>query len=272
MTGVTGSKAEVQAFWDRAACGEIYAHGVSPEARFAEQSRSRYTLEPYIEDFAHFEQGMGQDVLEVGVGMGADHLRWAEFEPRRLVGVDLTARAAELTKERLVAAGRSSSVLVGDAEALPFPDCSFDLVWSWGVLHHSPDTEQAFTEVHRVLRPGGTARLMIYHRRSVVGYLLWARYALLAGRPRRSLDDVYDKHLESPGTKAFSVEEARQMAGSFARVSAGSQLSFGDLLEGEVGQRHRGRALSAAKRLWPRSAIRRFLPGHGLMLLIEAQK
>lgn len=272
MGGVADPRAEVQAFWDEAACGEVYAQGSSPAARFAEQGRARYALEPYIEGFARFREGGGRDVLEVGVGMGADHLRWAEQDPRRLAGIDFTARAVDFTRQRLDTAGSPSPVLVADGEALPFPDESFDLVWSWGVLHHSPDTAQAFREVHRVLRPGGTARLMIYHRRSIVGYLLWARYGLLAGRPGRSLDDVYAHHLESPGTKAFSVDEARALAAPFSEVSARSQLSFGDLLEGEVGQRHRGRLLSTAKRLWPRSAIRRFLPEHGLMLLIEAVK
>lgn len=270
--GATGLRAEIQAFWDEAACGEVYARGSSPAARFAEQSRTRYALEPYIEDFARFPEGAGLDVLEVGVGMGADHLRWAEQGPRRLVGIDFTGRAVDFTKQRLSSAGYPSPVLVADGEELPFADESFDIVWSWGVLHHSPDTARAFREVHRVLRVGGTGRLMIYHRRSIVGYLLWARYGLLAGRPGRSLDDVYAHHLESPGTKAFSIEDARALAAPFSEVSARSQISFGDLLEGEVGQRHRGRLLSMAKRLWPRSAIRRFLPGHGLMLLIEAVK
>ena len=71
-----------------------------------------------------------------------------------------------------------------DAEHLPFPDDSFDIVYSWGVLHHSPDTPQAFSEAHRVLRPGGTLRAMIYHRPSIVGLMLWARYGFAAGRPR----------------------------------------------------------------------------------------
>lgn len=271
-TDVRDAKQEVHDFWDRASCGEVYAGGQSPREQYLNHARARYELEPYIATFARFEEGRGKDVLEVGVGMGADHLRWAQARPRTLTGVDLTPRAVEHTRQRLALEGESSQLRVGDAENLPFPDASFDLVYSWGVLHHSPDTARAIREVWRVLRPGGTARVMIYHTRSLVGYMLWARYGLLAGKPGRSLADIYARHLESPGTKAFTVAQARQMFADFSQVDARSQLSFGDLLEGAVGQRHGGVVLTAAKRLWPRWLLRRVLSRHGLMLLIDAVK
>lgn len=263
-------KTAVREFWDAASCGEVYAEGSTPAEQLATHAATRYRLEPYIADFARFEEGAGRDVLEVGVGMGADHARWAAAGPRRLVGVDLTPRAVTWTTDRLRAEGRVPRVLLGDGERLPFPDRSFDLVYSWGVLHHSPETSVALREVHRVLRPGGVARVMVYHRRSIVGALLWARYALAAGRPRRSMADVYASHLESPGTKAYTLDEARAMLAPFAHVGVRSQLSFADLLEGEVGQQHSGRALAMAKRLWPRRAVERLLSGWGLYLLIEA--
>lgn len=65
-----------------------------------------------------------------------------------------------------------------------------------------------FCEVHRVLRPGGSARIMIYHKYSPVGYMLWLRYGVLQGRPFRSLSDIYCHHLESRGAKAFTIDEA----------------------------------------------------------------
>ena len=95
--------------------------------------------------------------------MGADHLEWARSSPRSLTGIDLTDRAIQFTQERLGFYSLYSDLRVADAENLPFSDNSFDIVYSYGVLHHSPDTAQAIREVHRVLRPGGSARIMIYH-------------------------------------------------------------------------------------------------------------
>jgi ubiquinone/menaquinone biosynthesis C-methylase UbiE len=265
-------KDRVREFWDAASCGEVYAEGLAFEDQVEAQARARYELEPYIAGFARFAEGRGRDVLEVGVGMGADHVEWARSRPRRLAGVDLTPRAIEWTQRRLAVAGLTSELRTADAEHLPFDDESFDVVYSWGVLHHTPDTAAALREVHRVLRPGGTARVMVYHSRSIVGAILWTRYALLAGRPRTPMAEVYAAHLESPGTQAFTVAEARALTAGFANVRIETRLAFGDLLLGEVGQRHGGRSLALAKRLWPRPLIRRLLPRYGLLLLIEAEK
>ncbi|MGH7648174.1 MAG: class I SAM-dependent methyltransferase, partial [Gemmatimonadaceae bacterium] len=128
-------KASVQEFWDAASCGEVYASGDTDRERYESHARARYSLEPYIADFAKFATARGRDVLEVGVGMGADHAEWARNGPRSLTGIDLTPRAIDHTKTRLTILDRTSRLLVGDAETLPFPDASFDLVYSWGVLH-----------------------------------------------------------------------------------------------------------------------------------------
>jgi SAM-dependent methyltransferase len=268
---MTGQKAEVREFWNAGSCGEVYAEGGTPEEQFRTHAEVRYRLEPYIRDFARFEQGAGRDVLEIGVGMGADHLEWAKSGPRRLAGVDLTARAVEWTTLRLASHGFEPEVQEADAEHLPFPDESFDLVYSWGVLHCSPDTRRAFREAHRVLRPGGMLRAMIYHRPSVVGLLLWARYGLAAGRPSRGLNDIYVHHLESPGTKGYTVAEARRLVAPFGACRVRCIVSFADLLLGEVGQQHGSLGLTIAKRFWPRPLIRR-APAFGLYLLIEARR
>jgi ubiquinone/menaquinone biosynthesis C-methylase UbiE len=265
-------KDSVRDFWNEKSCGEVYARGSDLKEQLAEQAAQRYRLEPIIFRFADFKSGAGKDVLEIGVGMGADHLEWAKAGPRTLTGVDLTPRAIGFTSERLAAHGYRSDLRVADAEALPFEDERFDIAYSYGVLHHSPNTARAVQEAWRVLRPGGTAKVMIYHSDSIVGGMLWARYGLMALRPGTTLREIYANHLESPGTKAFSLTQARAMFAGFSKVELTVALGPGDLLEGAVGQRHRGALLSMAKMLWPRWFIRRFLSGRGLGMLITAVK
>lgn len=189
-----------------------------------------------------------------------------------MTGIDLTPNAIEHTRKRLKIYQLTSNIRVGDAEKSPFDDCSFDLVYSWEVLHHSPSTPEAVDEVFCVLRPDGIAKIMIYHKYYLTGYMLWVRYGLLAGHPFRSLDDIYHHHLESPGTKAYSIKEAKVMFSRFSSVDIKTQLGFGDLLEGAVGQRHRGIMLSMTKRFWPRILFKTIFKKHGLMLLIEVKK
>ena len=267
--GVNDAKQRVHDFWNQASCGEALYLAEWDQAGYRAQAEARYALEPYIPDFAGFAAARGLRVLEIGVGLGADHQRFAEAGAD-LWGIDLTDRAVEHTRRRLAAFGLTSHLAVGDAERLEFADASFDRVYSWGVLHHSPDTPKAIAEVWRVLKPGGEARIMIYHTWSLVGLMLWVRYALLGLKPWLSLRDIYARYLESPGTKAYSVAEARALCAAFSQVEIRTVLTHGDLLESGAGQRHRGTLLTVARKLWPRALIRRLLPGAGLFMLIKA--
>jgi hypothetical protein len=100
--------------------------------------------------------------------------------------------------------------------------------------------------------------------------MLWIRYALLTGRWGMSLADIYARYLESPGTKAYSLSEAKALFSSFAQVSIHTVLTHGDLLSSQAGQRHAGPLLSIGRRLFPRKAIQRLFPTHGLFMLIKA--
>ena len=217
-------KQQVHDFWNEAACGEnLYLQKIDSEG-YRAQEAERYRLEPFILPFADFSSTRSKKVLEIGVGLGADHQRFAEAGAD-LYGIDLTERAVEHTRRRLGLFGLSSKLSVGDAENLEFPSCFFDNVYSWGVLHHSPDTPKAIAEVYRVLKKGGTAKIMIYHKYSMVGLMLWLRYALLKGRPWRSLRGVYAQHLESPGTKAYSRAEAKRLLLQFSDVKISTPQS-----------------------------------------------
>jgi ubiquinone/menaquinone biosynthesis C-methylase UbiE len=262
-------KAEVRRFWDSVSCGGVYAEDLSAQKQFRKQAEARCRVETYIHNLARFEEGVSQEVLGIGVGMAADHLEWARSRPRRLAGIDLTPRAVPWTARQLVTC--EFELEEGDLESLAFVDNSFDIVYSWGVIHHSPDTSAAFREAHRVFWPGGTLRAMIYRRSSIVGLMLRARYGLSTGYPDRSLTNVYARHLESRGTKGYALPETRRLGRAVRRLPdpQGSQLRGpAPRRGGSAPRRPRARDRQAALL---RPLVRR-LPSLGLLFLIEARK
>lgn len=133
--------------------------------------------------YVDFGSVTGTHVLEVGCGSGIAVQLFAEAGAH-VTAVDLTPWAVETTRARLDAFGLDGEVLEADGENLPFADESFDLVFSWGVIHHTTDMQKALAELVRVCRPGGTLVLMLYHRRSLffLSYRALARFLPLARR------------------------------------------------------------------------------------------
>lgn len=143
---------------------------VGSPAFFAEVEQHRYMLEPHIPDIVNFPRWHGRAVIEVGCGIGTDAVQFARAGAR-YEGVDQSTTAVGLASERFKAEGLPGRFQIADATQLPFADASFDLAFSHGVLHHIPQTRTAITELHRVLRPGGSAIVMLYHRKSLNYYL-----------------------------------------------------------------------------------------------------
>jgi ubiquinone/menaquinone biosynthesis C-methylase UbiE len=177
---------------------------------FDELERQRYGGDPFMHRVAHFDAWRDRRVLEVGCGLGTDLLQFARGGAR-VTAIDLTERGASLARRRLGMYGFAGDVEVGDCERLPFQSDRFDLVYSWGVIHHTPDTPAAAREIVRVCKPGGTVMVMVYHRRSLFAFQAWLIYGLLHGKPFASLSRVISENVESPGTKAFSRGEAESL-------------------------------------------------------------
>jgi len=159
-------KERVRAFWQANPCGVKFADAAPGTRKFYELVEAhRYAKEWHIPDAADFAGAGGLKVLEIGCGLGTDGAQFAEAGAD-YTGVDLTEAAVELARKRFELFGLPGKFQTADAESLDFPDESFDLVYSHGVLHHTPETGRAIREIHRVLRPGGRAVVMLYHRDS----------------------------------------------------------------------------------------------------------
>lgn len=133
---------------------------------FRDVEAHRYRTEPGIPELVNFPRWAGRDILELGCGIATDGVSFARHGAR-YTGLDGSPTAVRLARERLQLERLPGTIIEGTVTALPFPDASFDLVYSNGVLHHTHGTEQALREARRVLRPHGRAIVMLYHRRSL---------------------------------------------------------------------------------------------------------
>src|SRR5438309_4906571 len=159
-------KARVRAFWQAHPCGTRFSDAeVGTREFFDRVEAHRYAKEWHIPDAADFAATKRLRVLEIGCGLGTDGAQFAKAGAD-YTGVDLTDAAVDLARKRFELFGLQGEFKVADAENLDFADSSFDLVYSHGVLHHTPDIARAVSEIHRVLKPEGRAIVMLYHRDS----------------------------------------------------------------------------------------------------------
>ena len=252
-------KSAVQAYWNSRPCGL----GESPNETTAEElfrthARIRYEREPEIMPFAEFRHWVGRWVLEIGVGIGSDYDQFLRAGARA-IGLDLSPRSLVLARQNAATNKVSAHLLNADAECLPFADDTFDLVYSWGVLHHSSDVARTLQEIHRVLRPGGECRAMLYHRHSLVALQCYLRYGLGRFRPFVPLPDLIAANIESPGTKAFTSPEAKFLFRDFREVNIRPVVTVYDLRLGR-------------RRFAPRWMLRMVPNQLGWFLLIRSLK
>ena len=210
-------KQEVYNYWNKASCGtEFIKQEKFTKEYFEEIERFRYSIEPEIFSFAQFTRFHGKKILEVGVGAGTDFLQWVRAGTHAH-GIDLTHEAIFNIKHRLELYNlKADDLQVADAENLPYQDNSFDLVYSWGVIHHSPDTIRCLEEIIRVTKPGGSIKIMIYNRHSLFAFYRYILCALLKGKPFRTLSHVLFYDQESLGTKAYTIKEMKNILRNYS--------------------------------------------------------
>ncbi|MFL6229012.1 MAG: class I SAM-dependent methyltransferase [Pyrinomonadaceae bacterium] len=159
-------KERVRDFWQAHPCGTKFSDAPEGSRAFFERVEAhRYAKEWHIPAAAGFSSARALRVLEIGCGLGTDGAQFARAGAD-YTGVDLTEAAVSLARRNFELQHLPGTFRTADAENLDFADAIFDLVYSHGVLHHTPDTARAIREVHRVLKPGGRAVVMLYHRDS----------------------------------------------------------------------------------------------------------
>jgi len=143
---------DVESFWNSNPCGPL-------------REEDRYINRLEIPSYEDFKSYKGKKVLEIGCGSGTDGVHFAR-SGALYTGIDLTEVAVRNAKEKFELCGQKGDLRKANAEELPFPDESFDHVYSFGVIHHSPNPEKIVDEIYRVLKPGATATIMLYNKTS----------------------------------------------------------------------------------------------------------
>lgn len=174
---------QVQDFWEDNLCGKQFVdEEVYTEEFFKEYTELRYKKTHHLNEVIDWAGAKGKKLLEVGLGIGADAVRWAK-NGADYSGIDLTEEAAGATQKHFRLYGLKGSIAQGNAENIAFEDESFDMAYSHGVLHHTENIHNTFSEIHRVLKPNGEFIVMLYAKGSFNYWIriqFWFRLKLIA--------------------------------------------------------------------------------------------
>jgi SAM-dependent methyltransferase len=156
----------VRGYWDRRPCNMFHSKAELGSKRYFDEVEARkYLIEPHIPEFAQFERWRGKKVLEIGCGIGTDTVRFVRAGAR-VTAVDLSERSVDLTRKRLEVYGLDADVQIANVEELHriLPVQQYDLIYSFGVLHHTPHPERAIEQISRYMGPESELRIMLYNR------------------------------------------------------------------------------------------------------------
>jgi 2-polyprenyl-3-methyl-5-hydroxy-6-metoxy-1,4-benzoquinol methylase len=210
------SVADVQQYWDARPCN--IRHSTKPigsKEYFDEVEARKYLVEPHIPAFADFERWRDKRVLEVGCGIGTDSINFARAGAH-LTAVELSGESLRIAAERAEVMGVADRIRFVQANAEELTSAldgePFDLVYSFGVVHHTPHPEKAHAEIRALTAPGGTLKLMVYHRRS------WKVFWIVAGQGRGRFwktDELVAEHSEAqtgcPVTFSYTRRQGREL-------------------------------------------------------------
>jgi ubiquinone/menaquinone biosynthesis C-methylase UbiE len=220
LTDRIDARAQAMLQWNDNPCGSVDGDQTVLEY-FLAVERERYGQQSWQHAYFDFAGQAGQRVLEIGVGLGTDLVQFAKAGAE-CHGIDITDRHLELTSRNFRLRGLPVTLTKCDATTICYPDGYFDVVYSFGVLHHIPDAELVMREIRRVLKPGGRCLIALYNRWSAFhltcklmgqgifhGDLRRLGYGGLLATIERGADGVTVK----PFVRLYSRRTARRLAG-----------------------------------------------------------
>jgi ubiquinone/menaquinone biosynthesis C-methylase UbiE len=194
--------ADITAYWDHHIHDlAIVTNPVGTPGFFSQLDEYRYDKLNYLPRLVDFNAYRGKKLLEIGCGAGIDLVRFARAGAI-VTGVDLSRTSIDLARRNMAQNGLDADLRIMNGEALEFADDSFDVVYAHGVLQYTADTVRMIAEIHRVLKPGGDAILMVYNRHSWLNML-------------RKITRVPLEHEDAPVLKKFTIGEFREMLKPF---------------------------------------------------------
>ena len=195
---------EIAAYWDEHIHDlTITTHPVGTPGFFQQLDEYRYNKLNYLPRLVDFSSFKGKKLLEVGCGAGIDLVRFGRGGAI-ITGIDLSTTALELARKNIEQNGLAADLQKMNGERMDFEDNTFDVVYAHGVLQYTADAQKMIAEIHRVLRPGGQAIIMVYNRISWLNLM-------------RQVTNVALEHEDAPVLKKFSIRELERFLKPFNR-------------------------------------------------------
>ena len=204
----------VKDYWNRQPCNIKHSNfPVGTLEYFNEVEKRKYFVEPHIPSFAEFEKWKNLNVLEIGCGIGTDSINFARAGAKLTV-LDLAENNINITKNRFKVFNLKAKFVLGNVEELSsyFPKKQFDLVYSFGVLHHTPCPALALEEIFKVLKPGGELRIMLYSKYSLKNLMIRLGKAQPEAQPNCPIAFTYSRKEINDLLKKFTILERRKTA------------------------------------------------------------
>lgn len=221
---------EVRDFWNRRPCNIRHsAKAIGSKEYFDEVEVRKYFVEPHIPIFAEFQRWKGKRVLEIGCGIGTDTMNFARAGAD-VTAVDVSETSLEIARQRAAVYGLSNIRFChGNAEQLTsfIPSGVYDLIYSFGVIHHTPHPERVIEQLRLCSRPGTVVKIMVYHRSS------WKALQILLREGHGAFwrfSELVERHSEaqtgSPVTYSYTPRSVRELLLGFTTDSVAIEHIF----------------------------------------------